>query len=236
MQLCLVFWTLHLRGHTIRTLGSTDPADDSDDSDSSSSSSNSGNGDKSAGGGGDSSQGKQQEEKSDAAQEEETTQDELQVGEEGESSAACALACCNRLCSVSEAACHLGRTQSRSCEGCAAARTLAACALLMLWHGTARHAMLCRAVCCTPQVRFLDVASAITALARTAGEQLTVNLKKWSPAGGFGSTHAQDNTAQHTCTRAVTGDAHVCVLIWHTLTVHAPLFFNAAQRTASQLS
>jgi hypothetical protein len=38
-------------------------------------------------------------------------------------------------------------------------------------------------VCMCLQVRFLDVASAITTLARTAGEQLTVNLKKWSSAG-----------------------------------------------------
>jgi hypothetical protein len=38
---------------------------------------------------------------------------------------------------------------------------------------------------CAWQVRFLDVASAIQALARTAGEQLTVNLKKWSPAGAW---------------------------------------------------
>jgi hypothetical protein len=31
-------------------------------------------------------------------------------------------------------------------------------------------------------VRFLDVHHAITALAQTAGEQFTRNLKRWSPA------------------------------------------------------
>lgn len=216
--------TLNNWGHTIRTLGSTDPADDSDDSDSSSSSS-SGNGDKSAGGGGDSSSGKQQEEKCDAAQEEkeeeEATRDELQVkGTKGRAVPRV------RLCVATGCV----RFQKLLViPGQRTIQTLAACALFMLCHAMPRHAVLCRAVlcravCCTPQVRFLDVASAITALARTAGEQLTVNLKKWSPAGGFGSPHAQHSTAQRTSTRAVTADPHVLVLVRRTLTVHARFF------------
>jgi hypothetical protein len=53
---------------------------------------------------------------------------------------------------------------------------------------------LCRVLC--RQVRFLDVASAIQALARTAGEQLTVNLKKWSPAGEWVAVTTSQTQAQ----------------------------------------
>jgi len=41
---------------------------------------------------------------------------------------------------------------------------------------------MCVHVCVLPAVRFLDVNSAITTLAMTAGLQFTLNLQQWAPA------------------------------------------------------